>query len=295
MFGPGSTIGPCRFGYRERMRPILNDTSPDGLRAAIVADMIASRTSNMDVPLLGRQERDVAWALPAEPSDVRAVVACAAFEIATVERRLDEILAAVDARRASVLWWYTSDQRPEDLRERVLRRGFERVEDTAAMAMDLARLPESVPPPDAARIDLVNDPAAIDAYVQVVIRAMEIDHWQVPPDAARIRSDHIRSRLGDDPLSRRFVAFLDGEPVATSRLSMASGAAGLYTMVTLPHARRRGIGLAMAHRALLAGREAGMRIAVLQATDMGFPIYVRLGFEELFTYEMLARPRAAEG
>ena len=57
------------------------------------------------------------------------------------------------------------------------------------MAMDLARLPESVPPPDAVRIDLVDDPAAIDAYVRVVIRAMEIDHWQVPPDAARIRTD----------------------------------------------------------------------------------------------------------
>ena len=54
MFGPGSTIGPWRFGYRGPMRPILDDTSPDGLRAAIVADMIASRTGNMDVPLVGQ-------------------------------------------------------------------------------------------------------------------------------------------------------------------------------------------------------------------------------------------------
>ena len=246
----------------------------------------------MDLPLVGRQEPDAAWALPAEPTDVRAVVAWAAFDPATVEGRLDEILAAVDARGATVLWWFAPDPRPEDLRARVLRRGFDRVEDTAAMAMDLAHLPERVPPPEAVRIDPVDDPAAIDAYVRVVIRSMEIDHWPMPPDAARIRTDYIRSRLGDDPLSRRYVAFLDGEPVATSRLSMAGGVAGLYTMVTLPHAQRRGIGLAMAHRALLAGREAGMRIAVLQATDMGFPIYVRLGFEELFTYEMLARPAA---
>ena len=128
--------------------------------------------------------------------------------------------------------------------------------------------------------------------VRAVIRSLEIDHWSLPPDAVRNRTDYIRSRMGADPLSRRFVAVLDDEPVATSRVSMAGGVAGLYTMVTLPHARRRGIGLAMAHRALLAGREAGMRIAVLQATDMGYPIYVRLGFEELFTYEMLARPAA---
>ena len=274
------------------MRPILTDTSPEGLRAAIVADIIASRIGNMDVPMEGRAEPDVAWALPGAPSEARAVVAWAAFEPATVERRLDEILEAVDARGATVLWWFAPDPRPPDLRERVLRRGFEHVEDTAAMALDLARLPDSVPPPDAVQIEAVDDPAAIDAYVRAVIRSMEIDHWPLPPDAVRNRTDYIRSRLGDDPLSRRFVAFLDGEPVATSRVSMAGGVAGLYTMVTLPHARRRGIGLAMAHRALLAGREAGMRIAVLQATDMGFPIYVRLGFEELFTYEMLARPAA---
>ena len=286
-------IGRPRFGYRGPMRPVLSDTSPQGLRAAIVADLTASRIGNMDVPLDGRREPDAAWALPAEPSELRAVVAWAAFEPATVERRLDEILAAIDARGTNVLWWYAPDQRPDDLRERVLRRGFEHVDDTAAMAMDLARLPEHVPPPDAARIDAVDDHAAIDAYVRVVIRSMEIDHWPMAPDAVRIRTDYIRSRLGDDPLSRRFVAFVDGEPVATSRLSMAGGVAGLYTMVTLPHARRRGIGLAMAHRALLAGREAGMRLAALQATDMGFPIYERLGFEEQFTYEMLSRPAQA--
>ena len=292
MFGPGSTIGSFRFGYRGPMRPILTDTSPEGLRAAIVADIIASRIGNMDVPMEGSREPDVAWALPGEASEKRAVVAWASFEPATVERRLDQILAAVDARGATVLWWFAPDPRPQDLRERVLRRGFDHVEDTAAMALDLERLPDTVPPPDAARIEPVDDSAAVDAYVRAVIRALEIDHWPLPPDAVRNRSDHIRSRLGDDPLSRRFVAFLDDEPVATSRLSMSGGVAGLYSMVTLPHARRRGIGLAMAHRALLAGREAGMRIAVLQATDMGFPIYVRLGFEELFTYEMLARPAA---
>jgi ribosomal protein S18 acetylase RimI-like enzyme len=272
------------------MRPVLTDTSPDGLRAAIKADVVATRIANMDVPLAGREEADAAWALPGAPTDVRAVVAWAAFEPETVERRLDEILGAVDARRATVLWWYEPGHRPHDLRERVLRRGFAHVEDTAAMAIDLARLPASVPPPEDARIEPVDDPSATDAYVSVVIRSMEIDHWPVPPDAVRVRTDYIRSRLGNDPLSRRFVAFLDGEPVATSRLSMAGGAAGLYTMVTLPHARRRGIGLAMAHRALVAGREAGMRIGVLQATDMGFPIYRKLGFEELFKYEMLARP-----
>jgi predicted acetyltransferase len=74
---------------------------------------------------------------------------------------------------------------------------------------------------------------------------------------------------------------------------MAGGAAGLYTVVTMPEARGLGIGRAMTLTALLAGREAGMLIGALQATEMGRRIYARLGFEELFRYKLLTRPRAA--
>ena len=272
------------------MRPILTDTSRAGLLAGFRADLVATRLYNMDVPLLAHEERDVAWALPAAPSDMRGVVTWAEFEPATVEQRLDELIAAFDARGASVIWWYVPDHRPSDLRERIERRGFRLRDDTAGMAMDLARLPDSVPAPVGVEIVQVVDEPSIDRYVDVLIRSMGIDRPPVPPDATTLRVDYIRSRLGDDPRSRRFVAILDGEPVATSRLSMAGGVAGLYSMVTLPHAQRRGIGLAMAHCAILAGREAGMRLGALQATDMGFPIYRKLGFEELLRCLMLVRP-----
>jgi GNAT superfamily N-acetyltransferase len=182
------------------------------------------------------------------------------------------------------------DHRPEDLRERLERRGFQLRDDTAGMAMDLADLPDAVPAPIGVDIVEVDDPEAIEQYVTVVIRSMEIDHPSVPAGAAVVRADHIRSRLGQDPLSHRFVALLEGEPVATSRLSMAGGVAGLYTMVTLPHAQRRGIGLGMAYRALLAGRDSGMRLGALQATAMGYPIYRKLGFVEIVRCHMLVRP-----
>ena len=52
----------------------------------------------------------------------------------------------------------------------------------------------------------------------------------------------------------------------------------------------RGIGLAMAHRAMGAGRDAGMCLGALQATAMGYPIYRKLGFVELLRCHMLVRP-----
>jgi len=271
-------------------RPILTDASRDGLLAGFRADLVATRLYNMDVPLIAHEEPDVAWAMPGVPSDMRGVVVWAAFEPATVEQRLDQLIAAFDARGTSVIWWYVPDHRPEDLRDRLERRSFQLRDDTAGMAMDLADLPNAVPAPDGVDIVEVDEPEAIARYVDVIIRSMAIDHPTLPANAAVVRADHIRSRLDEDSLSRRFVALLDGEPVATSRLSMAGGVAGLYTMVTLPHAQRRGIGASMAHRAMAAGRDAGMRLGALQATAMGYPIYKKLGFVEILRCHMLVRP-----
>ena len=274
-------------------RETLTDTSPEGLRAAIDADIVASRLYNGDVPLEAHEEADIAWAISTDGRLVRPVVPWAGFEPDSVERRLDEFLSVVDDQRGRVLWWLAPHHAPADLSERLLGRGFRQVDDTAAMAMDLANLPIIVEVPAGVRIELVDDADDVDAYVGLLIREKEAEHPPVAPDAAAVRRRHITGRLGNDPDSRRFVARLDGQPVATSRLSMAGGAAGLYTVVTMPEARGLGIGRAMTLTALLAGREAGMRIGALQATEMGRRIYARLGFEELFRYKLLTRPRAA--
>ena len=54
--------------------------------------------------------------------------------------------------------------------------------------------------------------------------------------------------------------------------------AGLYAVVTLPRARRRGIGTAMVVAPLTDARAAGFRTATLQASAGGQGVYARLGF-----------------
>jgi GNAT superfamily N-acetyltransferase len=57
-------------------------------------------------------------------------------------------------------------------------------------------------------------------------------------------------------------------------------------VAALEAARGRGIGTAITLAPLLDARDRGYRVGVLQASEMGYPIYARMGFTEQFRYQL---------
>lgn len=92
-------------------------------------------------------------------------------------------------------------------------------------------------------------------------------------------------KLGYDDPWQHYLGWLDGVPVATATVYLGAGVAGLYFVMTVPEARRRGIGAAITYGALCA---ASTEYAVLESSSAGRPVYESLGFREYCTIELYA-------
>ena len=90
-------------------------------------------------------------------------------------------------------------------------------------------------------------------------------------------------KLGYDDPWQHYIGWLDGAPVATATVYLGAGVAGLYFVMTVPEARRRGIGAAITYGAL---RAASTEYAVLESSSAGRPVYESLGFREYCTVNL---------
>ena len=83
-----------------------------------------------------------------------------------------------------------------------------------------------------------------------------------------------------------YLGYYDGKPVATSLRFTSGRVAGVYFVATAKEYRRRGIGEAMTWRAAVDGRMEKCSISVLQASEMGRPVYEGMGYRTVTNYQM---------
>jgi predicted GNAT family acetyltransferase len=80
------------------------------------------------------------------------------------------------------------------------------------------------------------------------------------------------------------VGYASGDPVVSGLGWRTGRTIGVYSIATVGSARRRGYGAAMTARVVADGMVAGCDVAVLQASEMGRPVYERLGFRTVVRY-----------
>jgi ribosomal protein S18 acetylase RimI-like enzyme len=225
----------------------------------------------------GAEERDdgrVRWVIGNSPIDYHN---CVVFADLIREEADGEIEASLQRMRSHGVpgsWHVGPSMRPPDLGGRLIAHGFEYVGDDIGMSVDLSELPEGVPVPENLVIERVHDEAGLAAWVE----ALGSGFGEGPVEAEWV--GEMYRRLGFEGPWRHYLGILAGEPVATATSFLGAGVAGIYFVCTVERARRRGIGAAVTLAALREARKMGYGIGVLGSSEMGYPVYRGLGFEE---------------
>ena len=91
-----------------------------------------------------------------------------------------------------------------------------------------------------------------------------------------------------------FVVYADGLPVSTGLTMLKNDIAWIGWIATRPEARGHCYGRLATIAAVRAGFTLGGMLASLEATRMGVPLYLRLGFREILRYRNYSRTRPHE-
>lgn len=185
------------------------------------------------------------------------------------------------------LWWIGSDSYAGASQD-VTSAGGKLIAKVPVMAVQLSDLVSEVQMPNVCRIEMLDDGEDLGPWVECYSEPMGVaaEDFEAMLHAERSRSD-LPGQL------TRFAARIGGEIVGTSQLFVHEGVAGIYLVATRQGNRRHGIGTALTHAACIAGLRRGLGVATLQASSSGYPVYRKLGFEDVAAYDLLTFPRDA--
>jgi hypothetical protein len=168
-----------------------------------------------------------------------------------------------------------------DLRDAALDEGLIALLSPPAMVLD-APVPDRTLPAGV-EVRVVSDEAGVGDFGVVSARAWKT--YGLPPETPASIFERGESLLA--PHIGGVVAYRDGEPVSCALVLLSHGIAGIYWVGTVEEARGAGIGEAVTRAVANLGFEHNARLVILQASPMGEPIYRRMGFREIFKYQLL--------
>jgi GNAT superfamily N-acetyltransferase len=258
---------------------------------AVEANLTAFHVMLSEWPEISLQrERDRIWTRSARRFSLCNVILDAQFDVDDTERQIELAVAPFQATDVNLMWKLGPSTRPANLGARLADRGFRIVPTLRGMALTLERVePPSFPSPGFEVRD-VGDLPTLELWRQAIERGFG---W--PPYGPVDVVDNL-AYFFRRTAERAFVPYVGisgGEPVASSLVFFGAGVAGIYHVSTAPDHRGRGLGTAVTTAALIEARRRGYALAILHATRMGYPVYRRLGFEDVCDITMRLRLNAA--
>jgi GNAT superfamily N-acetyltransferase len=171
-------------------------------------------------------------------------------------------------------FWVGPYTKPNTLPEILIENGWTHMADSPCLVIN---------------IDEISAPPHLNDFeLRTVTNAIELEVWHdliangfglIPEVAALFNLPTVDE-------VQLYTAYLGDVAVGTTALVTNNGIAGIYCVSTLPEFRGRGVGALLTILPLLEARENGYHVGTLQASKMGLPLYLKLGFQEVCKLKM---------
>ncbi|GCE10099.1 GNAT family N-acetyltransferase [Dictyobacter aurantiacus] len=220
-----------------------------------------------------------------EPGVFNKVIS-AAFTADTPESTIDKTLVRVaeSFKNGLMLWDVEPSLNSTMLKESLSAHGWVKSGEVRSMVLDLHALKVPAKTPSELTIELVESEEAFKEHIDIMSTG-----FGFPEPMARYLSNlNYGQTFLHDPNVYYYVGRVQGEPVTISLVLLCEGIAGIYNVATIPQARHQGFGTAITVVALQQALDLGYRIAAIQASEMGAPIYRALGFQDHFMFDSYA-------
>lgn len=208
------------------------------------------------------------------PADVLNGVLGPCLDRSTMRARIAETMSFFRERRMPMSWFLGPSSGPEGLEGALAEQGMVPGTPLPGMAVDLDGISLSHPSPGI-RVEEVTDTATLKICSRTAANG-----FQLPPEAADGYMNFVES-YGFGPTRRWFLGYLDDRAASVALVVMHENVAAVYCVATLPEMRGKGLGKAVTLAAIMAAKKAGKKVAVLEASEMGQPVYEKLGFRVL--------------
>jgi len=260
------------------MQDILDDFSArKSVKAAIKANWknyhyCLGRSPSVELSI----GRYLTWLITNMPDHFMNLVVCTQLPSEGIDELIESSLTHFRSLNIRRLSWLAEEGVPAiEIKKHLIAHGLTFRESFATeMAADLMALQENlITPPDLTIIP-VKDREALKKWIHIASIG-----FGVPAEAEDVWYDFFAEAAFDLPF-RTYLALLEGKPVGTSQLFTSAGVAGIYNVTCVPEARGQGVGAAITLAPLLEARTMGYHVGILQASELGYKVYRRLGFQD---------------
>ncbi|MBS0286563.1 MAG: hypothetical protein JSR17_04655 [Proteobacteria bacterium] len=190
---------------------------------------------------------------------------------------IDEI-KKIYSHKKQFCWWITDFVQPQTFEVELQNNGFQKGSKFTGMVYDLSAPLKFSEEVNAIQVKHITQQDQIDEWIKILQVCFGID------DASTLFCATVLKQLFDDPRVKHYYVAHQDKMVGIGTLFIENGISGFYNLGVLPEFRYQKIATALKCYRLKQSQEMGVKVAILQSSEMGTSLDLQLGFKPVFDF-----------